>query len=306
MARSDVQPVVLVHGIARFDWLWEHYRSIFDRDGNAGTDHNHYFRNIRSHLTAHGFEVYHASLSYAQRSEQRTLELAAQIENILEQSGARHVHLLGHSMGGLDARRLIINRPDLACRIASLTTIGTPHLGTSLADWGLQHGGQHLIGLANPLLDLSGFKDLTPKACAEFNRLAEPFEATNAVRYRVCASHAQREDTLLLLRPSWDVVYEQEGENDGMVSVRSQLWTTHLRCNDGRCKPVEQIRFPCVADHFNQTGWWDPSKRNRDKSLAEVRVSIDEFEAGVKQVYLGLVQGLKVDLCMKPGNDETP
>lgn len=285
-------PIILVHGIARFDWLHESYRKIFPNPDGHPKDRSHYFRNIQSHLQSHGYQVFHASLSYAKRTTQRSVELGAQLLQIKEQANATKVHLLAHSMGGIDARRLIVAYPEMAASIASLTTIGTPHWGSSLADWGLSHGGNTLIELAEPLLDLSGFADLTPSVCAEFNRLAEPAEASNSVRYRACASHAPRKDTLLPLRPAWDIVHNHEGDNDGMVSVKSQLWTNELHGPNGITKAIEQIQFPFPADHFNQTGWWDPSKRDRDKSLTDIRASIDEFEANVKQVYLGLVQAL--------------
>lgn len=285
-------PIILVHGIARFDWLHEGYRKVFPKTDGHPKDRSHYFRNIQTHLQSHSYQVFHASLSYAKRTAQRSVELGAQIVQIKEQANAQKVHLLAHSMGGIDARRLIVAHPTMAESIASLTTIGTPHWGSSLADWGLSHGGDKLIEFAEPILDLSGFADLTPSVCAEFNRLAEPAEAANPVRYRVCASHAPRKDTLLPLRPAWDIVYKNEGDNDGMVSVKSQLWATELHGPNGVTKAVEQIQFPFPADHFNQTGWWDPSKRDRDKSLTEIRSSIEEFEAKIQQMYLTLVQGL--------------
>jgi triacylglycerol lipase len=285
-------PIILVHGIARFDWLHEGYRTLFPKSEGHPKDRSHYFRNVQTHLKAHGYDAYHASLSYAKRTSQRSLELGAQITQILEQTGAPKVHLLAHSMGGIDARHLIMGHPTMAESIASLTTIGTPHWGSSLADWGLSHGGNKLIEFAEPLLDLSGFADLTPSVCAEFNRLAEPAEASNPVRYRVCASHAPRKDTLLPLRPAWDIVYEHEGDNDGMVSVKSQLWTKELHAPAGHCKSIEQIQFPFPADHFNQTGWWDPSKRDRDKSLLEIKTSVAEFEAKLLNMYLELANGL--------------
>ncbi len=285
-------PVILVHGIARFDWLHEGYRTLFPKSDGHPKDRSHYFRNVQTHLQRHGYDAFHASLSYAKRSEQRALELGEQIQQIRQQTGARQVHLLAHSMGGIDARRLIVTQPQMAATIASLTTIGTPHLGSSLADWGLAHGGNKLIALAEPLLDLTGFADLTLAACAEFNRQAEPLEAANAVRYRVCASQAPRKDTLLPLRPSWDIVYQHEGDNDGMVSVKSQLWTESLHRPDGQTKTIEQIHFPFPADHFNQTGWWDPSKRDREKSLTEITHSIADFEEKILRIYLDLVHGL--------------
>lgn len=285
-------PIILIHGIARFDWLHEGYRKIFPQTDEHPKDRSHYFRNVASHLKSNGYETFHASLSYAKRSEQRAIELGEQIAQIRMQTGAAKVHLIAHSMGGLDARRLIITHPDSAATIASLTTIGTPHWGSSLADWGLSHGGLHLIDLSQPLLDLSGFTDLTMAACAEFNQQAETIEAANSIRYRACASHAPRQDTLLPLRPTWDIVHKNEGENDGLVSVKSQLWTKELHGPAGIRKPVEQIEFPFPADHFNQTGWWDPSKRDRDKSLTEITDSISEFEGKIQQLYLDLVRSV--------------
>lgn len=285
-------PIILVHGIARFDWLHEGYRKLFPQSGEHPKDRSHYFRNVATQLKSHGYDTYHASLSYAKRSEQRAVELGEQIAQIREQTGARQVHLLAHSMGGIDARRLIVTHPAIAETIASLTTIGTPHWGSSLADWGLAHGGLHLIDLSQPLIDLSGFNDLTLVACAEFNQQAETIEAANSIRYRACASHASRQDTLLPLRPTWDIVHKNEGENDGLVSVKSQLWTKELHCSTVIRKPVEQIEFPFPADHFNQTGWWDPSKRDRDKSLTEITDSISIFEDKIRQMYLDLVRSV--------------
>ncbi|MCD6052098.1 MAG: lip [Verrucomicrobia bacterium] len=288
----DLAPIILIHGIARFDWLHEGYRKLFPQTDGHPKDRSHYFRNVGTHLKSHGYQVFHASLSYAKRSEQRAAELGEQIEQIRRQTGAAQVHLIAHSMGGIDARRLIITQTDLAKNIASLTTIGTPHLGSSLADWGLAHGGNKFINLAEPLLDLSGFADLTLTACTAFNQQAEPLEAANAIRYRVCASHASRRDTLLPLRPSWSFLQDREGDNDGLVSVKSQLWTKELHGPNGLRKRVESIEFPFPADHLSQTGWWDPSKRDREKSLTEITDSIREFEGKIQQMYLDLVRGL--------------
>ena len=55
-------------------------------------------------------------------------------EQIVKAFGDEPVHLIGHSMGGLDARRLLADE-SWHDRILSVTTIGTPHLGSSLADF---------------------------------------------------------------------------------------------------------------------------------------------------------------------------
>src|SRR4029077_5920819 len=61
----------------------------------------------------------------------RARRLADQIERAFPDEP---IHLIGHSMGGLDARRMLANA-EWQRRVLSLTTIGTPHLGTALADY---------------------------------------------------------------------------------------------------------------------------------------------------------------------------
>ncbi len=60
--------------------------------------------------------------------------LAEHLERICEQTGHERVHLVGHSLGGIVARHLAqCGSPD---RVASLTTLGSPHGGTLWAHAG--------------------------------------------------------------------------------------------------------------------------------------------------------------------------
>lgn len=45
----------------------------------------------------------------------------------------------------------------MAHRVASLTTIGAPHLGTTLADQVMDHGGFLLMEGLRPVINLDGF-----------------------------------------------------------------------------------------------------------------------------------------------------
>jgi len=86
--------------------------------------------------------------------EVRGAKLKEKIEKKLKQypRGTR-VHLLAHSMGGLDARWVIV-QDGMADKIASLTTIATPHRGTTLGD--LVYAGLPMImPAAQSLKDLS-------------------------------------------------------------------------------------------------------------------------------------------------------
>ena len=90
---------------------------------------------------------------------------------IVKNSTHEPVHLFAHSMGGLDSRYMI-SQLDMADRVLTLTTIGTPHRGTSFADWGVDRFER----IVKPILDIIGmpyqaFYDLTaPTAKRSTNR----------------------------------------------------------------------------------------------------------------------------------------
>ncbi|KAI8325461.1 alpha/beta-hydrolase, partial [Martensiomyces pterosporus] len=57
------------------------------------------------------------------------------IREALEKAGAKVINILGHSMGGLDARYLISHIHPKSYSVASLTTVCTPHRGSPFMDW---------------------------------------------------------------------------------------------------------------------------------------------------------------------------
>src|SRR5712692_3871085 len=65
--------------------------------------------------------------------EQRAKQLAEEIDQKKFPSGP--IHIIAHSMGGLDARRFLVEGPkSLTERVVSLSTIATPHHGSLIAD----------------------------------------------------------------------------------------------------------------------------------------------------------------------------
>ena len=74
------------------------------------------------------------------------------VDEVLARTNAQKVHLLAHSQGGIDARVLLTDL-DYADRVASLTTISTPHRGTRIADL----AGSAPDGLLNPAGQLLGW-----------------------------------------------------------------------------------------------------------------------------------------------------
>ena len=268
--------VVLAHGIFRFDMV----RILF-RDQAHIDIGPHYFVGIADFLRQHGFIVHESDVNFCGSLVRRASDLQARLEAILG-AGADSLHIIGHSMGGLDARLVLAGNPAIAARISCVTTIGTPHHGTTSADHALRFGGSVAIRLLKDFIDLEGFRDLTTSACAAFNERVQPLEAANTVRYRVVA--AEEENHLRVtpfLQPTWLQLKVEEDSSDGIVSRRSQEWVPTLVAADGRVKVVEQLSFPMPADHLNEVGLWDP---------AELLGGVATFEQRVKDFYLHLAE----------------
>jgi triacylglycerol lipase len=286
-------PIVLSHGIARFDFLRESLirrLQLFLADFTFAPDRTHYFKGIATHLTKAGFDTYHTGVSFASGLEIRARELRDEISRILVLSGKDKAHIIGHSMGGLDSRHMIVHE-GMGDKVASLTTIGTPHMGTSFADWGLTHGGDQLIRTLRKTLNLEGFLTLTIEERRAFNEFARNQEARNDVFYQTYAASQEPARIFAPLRLSWKIISRVEGDNDGLVSVESQRWVPELIGDDGTVKAVAQHPFPVPADHLNQIGWWDLDEMRRLKwwhlnAIREKR----RFENRIKDAYLQIAR----------------
>jgi len=267
--------IVLAHGIFRFDELSQLLRA------GVGIDLGvRYFDGIADHLRAHDFVVHEPDVDFAGSLSTRASDLKDRLDRILQASGSP-LHIIGHSMGGLDARMVIADHPELGARVSCLTTIGTPHLGTTAADRVLNHGGDPAIAALSRFIDLQGFRDLTTTACRAFNDRVRDREAKNAVRYRTVTASETFARTTLVLQPTWVQLDREGNKSDGIVPTSSQAWVPELVASDGTRKPVEQLSFPIPADHLNEVGLWDIGE------LAAF-VTKSEFERRVKDFYLQL------------------
>ncbi len=263
-----IRDIVFAEGIARFSILQEIlvHRGLIRDDDNLD-----YFKGVATLLTANGFNVHKTFVDFAPPIDVVAGELADQIKSI----GAR-VHVIGHSNGGLNARHAIVDH-GVADQVAILTTIDTPHLGTSFADYGLSPAGLLFVELAKTVINIDGFKDLTLDSCRQFNQRAVDAEAKNGVIYRTYSASEERRRIFCPLRPAFDVIQKREGgDNDGLVSVKSQNWVDSLEAADGTTKTVQHFSFPFGADHLNVLGWYDEAE-HADR---------EEYEANVRNVYL--------------------
>jgi len=163
-------PIVLVHGF------------------NASPQRNGFGLEVVSALCADGHAVFDPALPPFASVETRSTALADAVDRAL--SGAADdcgvtpaeppakVNLIAHSMGGLDARFLVASL-GYGDRVATVTTISTPHRGSAMADMSLG-----LLGSvdADALRDLAAWLsrpldsdpgDLDPDMRAAFTALAE-------------------------------------------------------------------------------------------------------------------------------------
>lgn len=201
-------PIVLVHGIFGFSRL-------------ALAD---YFRGIVKALRDDGhFVPDPPRLNLAGSIHERASDLARYLQTHAEVAG-RRVHLVAHSMGGLDARHMI-SALGMAGRVISLTTIGTPHHGSPIADLVLAHADPALGGFMDAVgIDVTGIANLRTGFCRRFN--LETVDS-DGVRYFSVAGRFEPPRLPLLDTPlgvlglTHDRVAALEGANDGLVSVRS-------------------------------------------------------------------------------------
>ena len=116
-------PIVLAHGFFGFDDF-------------AGAGFLTYYYEVVDHLASQGETlVYTPTVDPFNSSAHRGAQLVDRIESILAETGHAKVNIIGHSQGGLDARVVAHDRPDL---VASVISLQTPHGGTPIADIALE------------------------------------------------------------------------------------------------------------------------------------------------------------------------
>jgi triacylglycerol lipase len=265
-------PLILAHGVCRFDKVWCDSMNI-DNNDDPKLDNLHYFKGIRTILKKNGFVVYHSSVSWAANVNTRAEDLKSNVLAVLKNEGCERVNIIAHSMGGLDARHMIFNdrhSGKIHKQISSLTTISTPHEGSPFADWGTDYL-PYVIPVAQKLgLDLNAMMDLRTDRCKEFNSNAEVVEfEQNCEKNILFQTFAGRQDFWSIfdaLKLSFYIIEKKEGANDGLVSVESAKW------RDRYFKSVLEN-----TDHLNELGWWDPAQMFCRESESDLRERMHRF-----------------------------
>jgi len=223
--------IVLAHGILGFGDLLPGFPSLVN-----------YFNGVEAHLG--GFpKVFVPCVNPIGSIEQRARQLASAIAN---KSGlADPLHIIAHSMGGLDARFLITHLPDVGKRVATLVTIGTPHAGSPVAnafDDPLNPLRAHIPAFIMKQLqeNAGAVHDLTADSCKQFN-IDTP--DVDGVRYLEIAGDAPQDGSELLLYDLAAQIGKIKGPNDGVVTVESAQ------------RPGRELFATWPIDHAGEIGW---------------------------------------------------
>lgn len=171
-------PVILTHGF------------------NAGKEGMWSFHEVEEALEADGHDVHAAEVPAFDSVPVRAAYLGAFIDEVREATGSSHVHIVAHSMGGLDSRYLI-SELGYGDRVLTLTTISSPHHGSAVADAAL--------GL------IPGFADAT------IDMLATLWSKT----YNEIEGEADVRAALLAISSAQMVEFNAEHEDDARVYYQS-------------------------------------------------------------------------------------
>ena len=218
-------PVVLVHGIAM-----KQLRII-----NA-------FGKIGHKLEEEGHIVFVAPIDGFGTVESNAAQLKDFVAEILRKTGAEQVNIIAHSKGGLDTKYMITHL-GMEDKIASLTTLCTPHRGSVIASkiWTLPNPIKKTITFFIDAFYKIILRDKHPdsmKACDQL-RLVDESEETLRFSYDVyCQSYSAAiekvHDCFIMALPMKIYKKYEEIENDGLVSAKSAKFENYK----GRCLDI--------------------------------------------------------------------
>lgn len=225
-------PVVLVHGLAAKNFPFI----------NA-------FGSIPRFLARQGLQVSVPNHDGVGTIAGNARQLVSEIEAICKSCGAEKVNLIAHSKGGLDVRYLITHL-GMASRVASVTTLSTPHRGSRLCA-SILKGPKPLIKLSAWVINLffrimgdrnpdilSAARELTGEAMAAFNRCTPNHPD---VYYQSYASQVSKANAFLVYLPYQISRHCEQDETDGLVSVHSSQWGDYQGQIDGHPNHVQMV-----------------------------------------------------------------
>jgi len=238
-------PVILVNGLAAQDI--------------------HSWGRIPGTLRRHGIKVFFGNTDAWGSVESNASLLKATVDRVLYETKSERVNIIAHSKGGIDSRYFIW-KYNYGDRVASLTTISTPHRGAEVADAIFDERRTFarrmierlafigvLYGDANPDIG-NAIYHLTTKRMAEFNKTVLMDER---VHFQSIYSVMENPTDDLFYALSYAFINNISGPNDGLVSEKSARWGNNIRKIEGsishkqiidfhRCSRTDQMDIPGI------------------------------------------------------------
>jgi len=228
-------PVILVHGIIAHD----------------RKSHIPFWGRIPQVLTELGIKVFRGNTDAWGSYESNALLLKKTVEKTLLETGTERVNILAHSKGGIDSRYLVWNH-DFGDKIASLTTISTPHHGSEVADGIYNSQIAHkklarkalstfgkLYGDANPDL-FTLLTQITTEKMKEFNAA---ITMDSRVFYQTFYSTMDSAFDDLKFYTTYRYTKKISGANDGLVSEYSAKWGMNINKIEGSISHADILDF---------------------------------------------------------------
>jgi len=206
-------PVILVHGV-------------------MAKDNNLFWGRIPGKLKNAGVNVFLGNTDSWSGIESNALSLKKTVDSVLEKCEVEKVNLIAHSKGGIESR-FLISTLEYAPKIASLTTISTPHLGCETVDSIFDKKYVHTESakkitcfLAKLYGDQSPdphklLEDLTTENMRKFNQKNLNAASVYYSSYQSFMKNGFDDLTFFL---SYQLIKKIAGDNDGVVSLKSSKW----------------------------------------------------------------------------------
>ena len=192
--------------------------------------------------------------------EERAKDWIRHIRMIMDLTKSDRVNVIAHSMGGLDLR-YAISKLGLGDAVVSLTTLATPHRGSSLAELGLATptslrdmlsevfnwlGTNLYPGMSSDVK--AALEDLTRDHVVNvFNPSVTDVKGVEYFSWSAAVGKGTNETINSMLIPTNRYIYEKEGINDGFVSAESAVWGNHL--GQIGLSHTEQIKLNLTRSH---------------------------------------------------------
>ena len=261
-------PILLIHGMGfRDDWKVS------------------YWGRIKPALENQGYDVLLSGQDSNGSVESNANQISSRFDSFLKKYNADKVNIIAHSKGGLEARYLASSL-GFADRIASITTLSTPHNGSETVD-ALMKFPKPLIKAGCKITDLwfrilgdkspdtyGAIKIFLTDEAAVFNEHNPDVESVYYQSYAFVMKNARSD--MFMWFPNL-VVNHLEGENDGLLPPQA------VKCPN----------FRGVVRGVSNRGISHCDEIDIRRKI--IRITYDGKEADIVDLYLDIAQKLERD-----------